>query len=260
MRWFSLLLEHDGELPRELRARALRAWGGVTFIIGRFEEGARLYERSLALYRELGDERGVGVLLHRLAIFELQRDDKIRARALNEQAGELLRRTGFRKGELETLATLGDIEFAEGNHERGLELMRKSIALADEVGFTWWKVASTMILAYNLIQLGRLDEAERVMREALPQTRDIGERQFLLFGLAQLAQVAAQTGRSERAGMLWGAAETEEARGPVGQWEAEREEYATAVLAAAGPDFERGRAAGRALTLDEAVEYALADT
>jgi hypothetical protein len=116
-----------------------------------------------------------------------------------------------------------------------------------------------MILAYNLIQLSRLDEAERVMREVLPQTRSIGERQFLLFGLAQLAWVAAKTGRTERAGTLWGAVETEEARGPVGQWEAERPEYQAAVLAVAGPDFDQGRATGRALTLDEVVEYALGD-
>jgi tetratricopeptide (TPR) repeat protein len=257
MRWFSLLLAHEGELAPELRARAFRAWGGATFIVGRYEEGARLYEKSLSLYRRLGDERGVGELLHRLAIFEFQRDDTVRARALAEEAGELLRRAGFLKGELETVATLGDIEFAEGNHDRGLELMRKSIELADEVGFTWWKVASTMILAYNLIKLGRLDEAEKCMREVLPQTRAIGERQFLLFGLAQLAWIAAKTGRTERAGILWGAVETEESRGPVGQWENERAEYEAAVLAVAGPDFERGRVAGRALTLDEAVKYAL---
>jgi predicted ATPase/class 3 adenylate cyclase len=260
MRWFSLLLGHEGELAPELRARAFRAWGGATFIVGRFEEGARLYEKSLSLYRQLGDERGVGELLHRLALFEFQLGDRVRARALAEKAGELLRRAGFLKGELETIATLGDIEFAEGDHDRGLELTRESIALADEVGFWWWKVASSMILAHNLVGLGRLEEAERWSREALPQAHDIGERQFLLYGLALLARVAARTGRAERAGTLWGAIETEEARGPVGQWEAEREEFATAVLEAASPDFERGRAAGRAITLDEVVEYALADT
>jgi predicted ATPase/class 3 adenylate cyclase len=259
MHWFGLLLARADGIPAELRAAALRSYGEATFIVGRFEEGAELIEKSLAVYRELGDERGVGMLLHRMADVEGQRGDLGRARFLAEEAGELLRRVGFRKGELETIATLGDIEFAEGNHDRGIELMRESIALADEVGSTWWKVASTMILAYHLIELGRLDEAERCMQEVLPETRAIGERQFLLFGLAQLAWVAAQTGRAERAGTLWAAVETEEARGPVGQWEAERPEYEAAVLAATGPDFERGRMAGRALTLDQAVEYALGD-
>jgi hypothetical protein len=49
----------------------------------------------------------------------------------------------------------------------------------------------------------------------------------------------------------------EEARGPVGQWEHEREQYETAVRPAAGPEFEAARAVGRRLTLDEAVGYAL---
>jgi predicted ATPase/class 3 adenylate cyclase len=256
MRWFPLLLESEDELGLELRARAYRAWGGATFIAGRFEEGAGEYKKSLELYRRLGDERGVGIMLHRLAIHELGRDNA-RSRALCEEAGELLRRTGFRKGELETISTLGEIEFAEGNHDRGIELLQEGMAIADEVGFLWWKVASSMILADYHIKLGRLDEAERCVREGLPDTLAIGERQFLLYGLAELARVAAETGRPELAGTLWGAVETEEARGPVGQWEAEREEFATAVLAAAGPDFERGRGVGRSLTLAEVVDYAL---
>jgi hypothetical protein len=61
----------------------------------------------------------------------------------------------------------------------------------------------------------------------------------------------------ERAGRLWGAVEAEEVRGPLGQWELERDEYSTRVLANTGPDFETARGAGRVLALDEAIGYAL---
>jgi class 3 adenylate cyclase len=49
----------------------------------------------------------------------------------------------------------------------------------------------------------------------------------------------------------------EEGRGPLGQWELDRAEYATRVLADAEADFEAARAAGRSLLLDEAIEYAV---
>ena len=259
IRFLHLLLERGPRLPVELRARALRVLGGVTFIAGRFEEGTRLYEESLALYREMGDDLGIAILLYRLANSELARDDLVAARSLAEESGELLRRARFRKGETIVLGTLGDIDLLEGNHDRGLELMRQSIALAKEIGFTWWTAVSLASGAEHLLVLDRLEEAEQWAREALPEALAVGERQFLLFALAVLARVAAQTGRAERAGTLWGAIETEEALGPVGQWEAERAAYEAAVNAADGSDFQAGRGHGRRLTLGEAVDYALAD-
>ena len=259
IRFLSLLLERSSQLPLELRATGLRVLGGVTFIVGRFEEGTRLYEESLARYRELGDERGIGILLYRLANSELVREDLVAARSLAEESEQLLQRVRFRKGETIVLGTLGDIEILEGNHDRGIELMRQSIEFSKEIGFSWWTAVSLAVGAERLLSIDRLEEAERWALEALPETRGIGERQFLLTALAVLARIAAQTGRPARAGTLWGAIETEEALGPVGQWEDERAAYETAIKSASGPSFETGRSYGRKLTLGEAVDYALAD-
>jgi hypothetical protein len=51
--------------------------------------------------------------------------------------------------------------------------------------------------------------------------------------------------------------ETEEETGALGAWYGERERFAPAVLAHAGPEFERGRAEGRLLSLENAVREAL---
>jgi predicted ATPase len=257
MRWFDSLLARAEEVPANLQARALRVWGGVTFIVGRFEEGARLFEKSLAAYRRLGDERGVGLVLHRLANYELARGDTDRARLLAEQSSDLLRGARFPKGELLALGTLGDIELTAGNHDRGLQLLRESAALANDIGFSWWKTVTLAAVGEHLVRLGRLQEGEAPTREALAEAHAIGERQFGLLSLALLARIAARTGRVRRAGTLWGAVEMEEARGPVGQWERERDEHAAALLDVAGSDFERGRASARKLTLDEVIQYAV---
>jgi predicted ATPase/class 3 adenylate cyclase len=255
--WIDLLLARAEGIPEDLRARALRVMGGATFIVGRFEEGTRLHEASLAAYRRLGDERGEGLLLHRLANSELARGNTVVARSLAEDSGERLRRVRFPKGELLSLTTLGEVELAEGNHERGFQLLREGATLADEVGFYWWKATTLAIIAENLVRLGRVEEAEQPARDALAEAHDLGERQWRIFALALLARMAAETGHAERAGTLWGAIESEEARGPVGQWEGERREYEGAVLAAEGQDFEAGRAHGRLLTIQDAVAYAL---
>jgi hypothetical protein len=107
------------------------------------------------------------------------------------------------------------------------------------------------------LELGRNLEAEDYGREALRIAAAIQDRQLIVYPLALLAATGAAQGRLEEAGALWGSVESEEGRGPVGQWEQERELHASRVLAHAGDEFMRGRVAGRRLPLAEAVELAL---
>ena len=58
------------ELPPELRVRAIRSLAGCIYIQGRLDEGARLCEEALELYRQLGDEWGIAHMLLRTAVDE----------------------------------------------------------------------------------------------------------------------------------------------------------------------------------------------
>jgi predicted ATPase/class 3 adenylate cyclase len=259
MRWFEQLLDRSGDVPPDLHARALLAYGGVVFITGEFERGTRLYEQSLAAFRALDDDRSAAHVLHRLASSAIVEENLERARALAEESLALHRRFGSRKGEGIALGTLADIQWREGgDRNAAIALAEESVAIAREVGFPWWEVGTLTSLCEWSLELARSSDAERYGRNALEIAHRIGERMFAVYTLALLARIAAADGRRERAGLLWGAVEAEEQRGPIGQWEAERESYAAPVLAAAGADFERGREAGRRLTLDEAVEQELA--
>ena len=96
----------------------------------------------------------------------------------------------------------------------------------------------------------------RQPREGLAGSHELGDRQHIVYGLAIAAWVAAAQGRTARAGRLWGAITAEAELAPVGQWEAERDEYAQHVVSG-DEAFERGHATGRRLSLDEAVAEAL---
>jgi hypothetical protein len=255
VRWLELLLAPPAQLPDHIRARALKAAGGVTFIVGRFEHAARLYEQSLALYRALGDTRGCGVLLYRMATYWLTRDDTARARQVAEESRDLLQGTDFRREQAIVTGTLGGIAFREGDTDGGLALVRRSSDEAERLGFTWWQVHMTGQIADHLTLLGRLDEAEQPARVSLALAHEIDEQQMRMYGLGLLARLAAETDRFERAGTLWGALEAQEAHGPVGQWEDEREAY-LALMPKDDEDFLRGLSTGRALGLTAAVAYA----
>jgi predicted ATPase/class 3 adenylate cyclase len=257
--WFAALLERAKDIPRELRARALLTYGGLVFIVGEFEQGTRLYEESLAEYAAIGDEHGRANVLHRLANSALAEDDYVRARALADESLEIYRRFGSRQGEALAFGTIAEVEWRTGNQDLAFELAEKSAAMAAETGFLWWQIGMLYALCEWSFESARPDEAHRFGRKALALAHRIGDRMHGIYLLALFARGAAEEGRLERAGFLWGAVEAEEQRGIVGQWEGERELYATPVLAHAGDDFERGRAAARGLSLDEAVGAALAD-
>ena len=153
---------------------------------------------------------------------------------------------------------LGSVAWREGDSERALELWAEGAVRCEEVGFTWMQASTVMSIADVSDELGRTELAWERAREALRLCRACEDRQLTLYSLALLARLAAKSGRAERAGRLWGAVETEESRGPVGNWDARRDELASAILIQS-PEFERGRSSGWSLSLDEAVEYALGE-
>jgi tetratricopeptide (TPR) repeat protein len=248
------ILERGARVPPELRVRATRCLAGVTYIVGDFETGTRYIEQALAEYRRLGDDRGVAHMLHRLAVEARRAGDFERARSLLEQ-GLALDRSAFT--EIGVLTLLGEIAFEEGRPEESIELLDRSAASAKKIDWGWWQKIALQLAAEFTLRLGRPDDALPRIRDSLVIARTIQDRQGLAYGLTLLAWAAAAKGQGERAGTLWGTVEGEAERGRIGQWESEREEYAGHLCAVAGPEFERARAEGQTMSLDEAVEYAL---
>jgi tetratricopeptide (TPR) repeat protein len=257
-RRFEAVLAMEVEVPDRLRARALRCFAGSLFLAGHYERSHRLNEESLALFRALGDDRGVAVLLHRIGISTLQLGDSEKARELLEESRRLFRKVGVARGEAEAIGGLGYVAQTSGDLETATELLSRSAQMAGETGFVWWQVGMLLALVESLVELGRVEEAEASAREGLALARRIGDRQSIVFGLALLAWIASVRGDLTRAGRLWGAVEAEGARAPVGQWEDERETYADKVLGPGGPDLEPFRRDGRGLSLSAAVDEALA--
>jgi predicted ATPase len=270
MRWFAGLLERpEAEaVQAEIRADALRAYGGSTDIAGHDEAAERLYQQSLALYEQLGDEHGCAVLLHRLGIQAMRRMELERAREIVEASHAIHKRTGDRWGLTQTIGTLGAIARDAGDDTHAHELISQSAALARDVGvprresgmLAWWESGMLAELACLALNSGRIEEAELRARDSLELAKQLEDRAGQVFGVGVLARVAVELGQLERAGQLWGAVEDEDAGAPLGGWRRHREAFEARICEAAGPQFDRGYAAGRELALADAVSLALTST
>ncbi len=262
-RWFARLFAAAGAdaVDPRLRAYALLAFAAPTYLSGRDDAATRLLEESYALFDRLGDEHGRALLLHRLGISALHRGELTRARELVEESEALharkeepMSRT-FRLAEM--AGTLGAIARDADDLERAHALIAESAAGARETGVHWWEGGMLAELAALALKAGRIDEGEAHARKSLAIADRLRDRPGCVFGVGLLARTAAERGEAERAGRLWGAIEDSQAGAPLGGWRRHREASAARILESGGPEFERGLAAGRELSLDDAVEVAL---
>jgi predicted ATPase/class 3 adenylate cyclase len=260
IRWFERLFDQpEAELvSQSLRAEALRAYGSSLGIAGHSATADEMFAQSLAVFEQLEDEHGRAVLMHRLGISALWRGDPARARELVESSDEIHGRTGNIWGRAQTIGTLGAIARDEGDEHSALELVSESAALAREAGVPWWESGALAELACLSLNTGLVDEGEAHARESLAIADRLRDRPGRIFGVGILARIAAERGLRERAGLLWGAIEDEDAIAPLGGWRRHRQECEARIRRAAGAEFERGYAEGRDLTLDDAVSLALA--
>jgi tetratricopeptide (TPR) repeat protein len=257
MRWFSAFLEHADAVPPLLRARALRSFGSSAHFAGEFDLAERLWEESLAEYERLGNDHGVAVLLHRLAIPALLvRGDIEHARELAERSLELHRRLANDKGAVQPMTLLGAIALQTGDRGGGVALLEESAELAKGIPWRWWRAGTLSTLADVAIAEGRAADARPLLREALDLALQLGDRVGVSWYLSQFALTLAREGRTEEAGRMWGAVEQAAAFMPGGPWPRDAERLERDLSELADNAFEEGREAGHLLPLEEAAASA----
>ena len=248
------LLERNAAVAPELRARALRTLGECSWTAG--DQGTSFIEESLAEFEQLGDERGVAIVRHRLGVTALVAHDLPRARRLFEASLATCRRLPDPKLEADAVLGLASVEREEGHPARADELIEQSIVLLERIGHTWLLANALLNSAELSYELGQTQRANDRARASLLLAEELGDRQSIVYAIATLAIFASAAGKLERAGRMWGALEAETERAPVGTWERNRDDYAARAIRDE-PPFRRGLEAGFGFSLTEAVQYAL---
>jgi predicted ATPase/class 3 adenylate cyclase len=248
MRRFQVLLERADGVDLLLRARALRDLGGSAQMSGHLDEAEAAYRESGELFGDAGDEGGSATILFRFASLAVWQGDDGLADSLSAEALEAFERTGDAIGKMQVLGNLGSRAFDHGNLERARELHEASLALAREARWRWWEGGELLNVGEISLVEGREADAEPYAKEALAIGREIGDREDIVYALAQLAWLAASRGEDDRALALWSAVEAEASRQRLPRWFMDRDRYAAHVPSGPLPP---------PLSLDEAVELGL---
>jgi non-specific serine/threonine protein kinase len=242
-------------------ASSLNNLGNVAWNQGDYGTARALYEESLALLRELRHRLGIAHSLNNLGNVAFHQGDYGTAKALQEESLALWRELGDKQGIAGTLNNLGNVARNQGDYGAARASHEESLAIRRELGDKQGIAASLNNLGNVAWNQGVYGTAGALYVESLALWRELGNRQGIAASLEAFARLAGAEGQPERATRLWGAAEA--LRAAIGSPlpPSEREEYdrqVAAVREAMGKEtFAPAWAQGRAMTLEQAIEYTL---
>jgi predicted ATPase/class 3 adenylate cyclase len=260
-RWLETMLAHCRTAPASIRAHALV---GTAFLAHRqsdYEGTIRLCNESLALFRDLGDLPGMGRSLYLLGVVAEYQGDYGRAKRLLEESLSLGRQAGEKRRIALSLNSIGEVARCQGDYMAALASYEESLAVAQEIGDERAVTGPLGNLGHVALYQGDGERAARLFREALIVGRRLGHKVAIAQYLAGLGGVAVLEGRHARAARLLGAARSllsvvGASLSPPDEIEykrsidAARVELSTAL-------FEEALGEGRAMALEEAIDYAL---
>jgi tetratricopeptide (TPR) repeat protein len=255
--WMDQVLASGDALSDVTRAFVLYTNSVVTYWQGPTEQIVPQLLESADLYRRAGDRYGEGHATTSLglALLIAHPDPKPSIEVL-ERSATLFLEDGTEWAEAIALATLGRVHLLHQNVADAVPPLEAALRLARHSGNGFVLTIALNHRAWAHLAAGDPDAAEVLILEALDYSRRVGHHEGVAYALESLLGVAAARGDAERAGRLLGAATT--LREQTGFFQPPAFAFHQRVLdrLRAGPQadtFERGLAAGRMLSPEEAI-------
>jgi predicted ATPase/class 3 adenylate cyclase len=253
------LLARTENAPEERRARPMYALGVLLDQRGEPEQAAELVERSLAVFRELGDQESIARALNSLGTIRRGIGDLESARSLLEESIGVRRELGDEAGTAGALSNLGVVAFDLGDLDDAEARFTETVTLDRAHGNEWGAAVALDGLTGVALERGDYDWARELIRDTLTAAERLADRELIAFGLEKAAVLAAAEGNAARAGRLAGASDGLRESAGFERSRFDREWLDRHLSPVTGEEFEAGRAAGRALEPDEALREAMDD-
>ena len=156
-----------GGSSRRLRARVQQNLGIVANIQGELSEALARYERSLAAYRECGDEHGCAIAYHNLGMVSADRERFDAADCYFRESRALAERVGDVYLQALCLVNHAEVDVARQRFENARQSAESALALFDQLGARGAKAGAYRVIGMAYRETGRLTLAESRLRSAI---------------------------------------------------------------------------------------------
>ena len=247
--WLTRLLAAAPAAPVETRASARKALGNLAFVAGDLAQAQAHYEQSLALSRELNDQKGIAAISGNLGGIALEHQDYALATERYAESLALEEARDDRAGMAYSLNNLGVIANQQGEFARAVPLLNRALELcrvlmdAAGIAMTENNLGDAMLGLGDLFGAGAHYRASFALYEAQK------ERAGMAACLQSAGHLLLAQGRRGEAAACFGAAEArrESAGSDLPRREQSRYEFALSHLreTLTAAEFERAWAEGK---------------
>jgi predicted ATPase/DNA-binding SARP family transcriptional activator len=242
-------------------AHALSNLGLVAWLQADYPRAQSLQQESLSLHRALGDTWGIAGALGNLGLVAWMQGDYSAARACHEQSLALRQELSDRLGIAFSLSSLGLVHMHQSDFAAARACHEQSLTLRQELGSKWGIADSLRNLGLVAQTEGDYTRAAELLRQGLALFRDLGAKKDAIECLEGLAGVCCAQDRPAHAAKLYGAVEALRESFELPRPSLFRGDYELSVFelqALLGEaHFARAWREGRAMGLEEGIEYAL---
>ena len=203
--WLDELLAHARERPTST-VTTRRALGKVLDAASRtrarwseFPQATEFLTQGLAVWRELGDKRGIAEALNNLAVGATQSGDRVRARVLVAESLALFRELSDKRGTAHALNNLAEIVRGDGDLPGARALFEESVPLFEAIEERRGLSHALDNLGGILTAQGDYGPAEALYSRSRRLAEELGDNHAVATALRSLGGVAHHRGDHERA-------------------------------------------------------------
>ena len=193
-KWLRDALEHGGDAPAAVRAKAFNSLGNLSGAQSDYEAARICHEQSLALWQELGHEQGIANALSNLGNTARLQGDYVRSIALYEQSLALNRKLGNKRGAALLLRNLGVVIQQLGDHEKARQNIEEALLMQREIGDKQSIAISLDGLGIIAKSSGDYKSARAYFEECLGLRRELGDKAGEAGTLQDLGEIFAEEG------------------------------------------------------------------
>ncbi len=185
------------------RAMALQAAGILAYHLGDFPAARAYHEDSLAIARELSDQKGMARAAISLGNLRSFQGDHAAAKVLCEEALAISRNLGDPWLTQQSLNGLANVAGNMGAHSMAQSLYEESLAIARERADRVRIAILLNNLGYSKFQQGEYSAARALHEESLAIRRELKDPGGIAYSLSGLGDVALQHGDYSAAGAFF---------------------------------------------------------
>jgi predicted ATPase/DNA-binding SARP family transcriptional activator len=247
-----------GDIGRQAWALCVLGWDHRDF-----KRAFAYWEESITLYRQVGHWGRLAETLSELGFFLLMNGQIDASQKCLDESSLLFQQLNIKGRRNHLLSAYGQIALLRGEYEQARAYFQEDAAISNESGGRIEYLWALVRLGLAELRAGNIAEARQILTDTAQNFQRDGSRIGVVVSLEWMASLYIAVNKAEIAARLIAWADTTrevigDSRPLLEQADVDRD-IAAIVSSIGNPAYQKAYDKGRAMTLDEAVAYALPD-